>query len=369
MSTNNYYPFGLNHIGGSNASSFGSFHSYKYNGKELQETGFYDYGWRQYMPDIARWNGMDVLSEKFISTSPYAYVANNPISFIDPDGMDIKPTSGGWEFTGNDINTIVDYLSGGGSVKKMTNALSSWQDGGAEGNFWSFLGSYNSWGGSGDAGGSIFGTFTSDGALGTSQNQIQEIVFTKVKLGSAVSDWYTEQEFQKSVRQPGRAMMMGGFLDFFGFGDIIGSGIENYLNQEDQERIFLAGVLAAVALKKPGLITKTEGNIWKIGAYKEMRGLEAGLDAHHVGQSAVMKKLVAGYDHKLAPTILVPKLGHTIGTGVVSRSTAGFTSARQVVARDIMELRRVYGGQGIPNSALQELIQMNKTMYPNAFIK
>lgn len=102
-----------------------------------------------------------------------------------------------------------------------------------------------------------------------------------------------------------------------------------------------------------------------------MRGIEAGLDAHHVGQSAIMKKLVAGYDHNKAPTILVPEVGHRFlgPNGIVSRSTKGFTSAREVLARDIFELRRVYSLQVIPNSALQELIQANKTMYPAAFIK
>jgi len=68
-----------------------------------------------------------------------------------------------------------------------------------------------------------------------------------------------------------------------------------------------------------------------------------------------------------APSILVPKLGHTQGTGVLSRSMSGFSNAREVLARDIFELRRVY--PNIPNSSLKELIQMNKTMYPRAFIK
>ncbi|MBW8361446.1 MAG: hypothetical protein K0M56_04590 [Kaistella sp.] len=30
----------------------GTFFNYKYNGKELQETGMYDYGARMYMQDI-----------------------------------------------------------------------------------------------------------------------------------------------------------------------------------------------------------------------------------------------------------------------------------------------------------------------------
>ncbi|WP_326983429.1 DUF6443 domain-containing protein [Chryseobacterium sp. MYb264] len=84
--TNNYYPLGLNHIGGANASSFGGLHSYKYNGKELQETGFYDYGWRQYIPDLGRWNGIDQLAEMYLSTSTYGYVAGNPVSYADVDG-------------------------------------------------------------------------------------------------------------------------------------------------------------------------------------------------------------------------------------------------------------------------------------------
>ncbi|WP_270421618.1 hypothetical protein, partial [Chryseobacterium indologenes] len=47
--TNNYYPFGLNHIGGGK-SPFSSYHAYKFGGKELQKTGMYDFGARMYMP-------------------------------------------------------------------------------------------------------------------------------------------------------------------------------------------------------------------------------------------------------------------------------------------------------------------------------
>ena len=90
---------------------------------------------------------------------------------------------------------------------------------------------------------------------------------------------------------------------------------------------------------------------------------------NHVGQKALMKRFIPGYNARIAPSILVPKAGHTAGAGVVSRNTNGLTSARQVLARDILELRRVYGPIGIPNSSLEQLIQMNKQMYPQAFIK
>jgi RHS repeat-associated protein len=88
LEENSYYPFGLKHTV-SNAVVQGQDYKYKFNGKELQdELGLneYAYGWRDYDPAIGRWNVIDQLAEKYYRISPYAYVANNPITTIDPDG-------------------------------------------------------------------------------------------------------------------------------------------------------------------------------------------------------------------------------------------------------------------------------------------
>jgi RHS repeat-associated protein len=61
---------------------------YKFSGKELdEETGYSYFGARYYDPNISIWLSVDPLSDKYPGLSAYAYTANNPIRFIDPDGM------------------------------------------------------------------------------------------------------------------------------------------------------------------------------------------------------------------------------------------------------------------------------------------
>jgi len=71
----------------------------KYNGKELQSEEFsdgsgleeYDYGWRQYDPQIGRFEVNDPMAMDFVSWTPYNYTFNNPLNFIDPTGATGEP--------------------------------------------------------------------------------------------------------------------------------------------------------------------------------------------------------------------------------------------------------------------------------------
>src|SRR5699024_10169715 len=89
-----YLPFGETlveeHLNSNNSP-------YKFNAKEYDsETGNYYYGARYYSPKYNLMLSVDPAYEMYPGVSPFAYVLNNPIRFIDPDGrmaIDVMPPS------------------------------------------------------------------------------------------------------------------------------------------------------------------------------------------------------------------------------------------------------------------------------------
>ena len=79
---------------------------YLFSGKELdEESGMYYFEARYYAPPtfISR----DPLFEKYFWMSPYAYCANNPVKYIDPDGRKLKPTQA---FLNSPYSTVYQRL-------------------------------------------------------------------------------------------------------------------------------------------------------------------------------------------------------------------------------------------------------------------
>ena len=86
VQADDYYPFGMTF--NEYRREDGMMNKYLYNGKEIQqETGWYHYGARFYMPDLGRWMVPDPVADAYVSYSPYNYVLGNPISNVDQEGM------------------------------------------------------------------------------------------------------------------------------------------------------------------------------------------------------------------------------------------------------------------------------------------
>ncbi len=123
---NDYYPFGGRWDDGSGQGGTiaAGANRYALSGKERQRMsrmGSYqaahesllDFGARFYDPATAIFLQQDPLAEKYYNISPYVYCANNPVNFVDPDGLVprlyIQKTDLGHAFvtTGEGKNTVV----------------------------------------------------------------------------------------------------------------------------------------------------------------------------------------------------------------------------------------------------------------------
>jgi RHS repeat-associated protein len=369
-----YYPFGLT-MAGISSKAMGRMETvYKFNsGTELDNDlgiAMYETAFRGYDAQIGRFTQFDPMADSYPDWSPYCFAFNDPVFWNDPLGAEPDPydITNIWDL----LNYIQQYGPNGfpdGATRfsfdnngNLTDILYSVDPYlGYRNGIYGLWIQYGMWANNiyKDDMFQVLGTNYQTAKFVPAPGYIDNTPSTPAIGEDITNPW--DWVYQLNKYNP-LANVVNGINTYFTGYDTYGVRQDNYAATAQILSAVPAGRLSSVA-------SSTASNVWRVGAYNELKGLEAGLEAHHVGQKALMKKYIPGYDKNTAPSILVPKLGHTSGSNVLSRNMTGFENVRQVLARDIFELRRVYGPQGLPNSALQELIQMNKTMYPGAFMK
>jgi RHS repeat-associated protein len=91
VQANDYYPFGLTFNSYQRENSVPN--HYKLSSKELQDEldlGWFDYGKRMYQPEIGKWISPDPLAYEYFDHSPYSFVLNNPLKYVDPKGDSVE---------------------------------------------------------------------------------------------------------------------------------------------------------------------------------------------------------------------------------------------------------------------------------------
>ena len=105
---------------------------------------------------------------------------------------------------------------------------------------------------------------------------------------------------------------------------------------------------------------------YAVGRYSQLKSISEvgdGLDIHHVIQASPASQIIADYARSAGASIALPAAEHA----TVPRLSGQFSgSARSLLARDISNLRTFTNA---PNSALQQLIDLNKQLFPGSFLK
>ncbi|WP_026998137.1 RHS repeat domain-containing protein [Flectobacillus major] len=118
VESTNYDPFGIELNGTGTVNSIEN--RFKYQDKESLTlfglSGINDFGARYYDKTVGRWWGVDALADVSRRHSPYQYNYNNPLRYIDPDGMASE------EMVGADGLTNSQWAAAGGNFQEEQEA-------------------------------------------------------------------------------------------------------------------------------------------------------------------------------------------------------------------------------------------------------
>jgi RHS repeat-associated protein len=120
---NHYYAYGLK-IATLSSKKLGDSYegtlknNYLYNDKELfddADLNWYDYGFRNYDPQIGRFTQLDPLTDDYPFLTPYQYASCDPITNVDVDGLE------GWSSIIR--GTVTEAAEHGGAIKELGNLV------------------------------------------------------------------------------------------------------------------------------------------------------------------------------------------------------------------------------------------------------
>lgn len=321
----NYFPFGLKQWGYNNTNVGGNdlAQQWKFGGKQLsEELGImtYDFGARNYDPALGRWFVVDALAEhdNQIDKSPYAYAWNNPVFFTDPDGN--CPSCPGFNWLLNIVQSIAQNPDGVTATTVPSQG-------------------YN--------------------IDGVTVNSPEDILAD----GSAPAFYISGVPFYKTTGLKS-----------------ISSAVEFSLPTSRLPRIKgISGKGKKVAEETTEVAEELLPGELEVGSYKDL--IKAGekgdnITPHHMPANDFMKSKGVSKGDGVSMNMEQPspgKGGRHRRTASYGRKSDLSLTARQSLARDIMDARKIYQqdrlyGQKV-RDALQDVIRQNIKRFPELFIK
>ncbi len=109
-----------------------------YNDKELiddADLNWYDYGFRNYDPQIGRFPQLDPLTDEYPELTPYQYASDEPITNVDRDGLELLNSVGDVGSAISHVTLVTDAemlaAKASGALSVVKSAVSVAKDAGA----------------------------------------------------------------------------------------------------------------------------------------------------------------------------------------------------------------------------------------------